>query len=45
MYKCINCGKDVEIDLKAARKVQCTYCGYRILTKVRPPVAKTVMAR
>lgn len=45
MYVCIDCGKTVEIELKSARKVQCPYCGYRILRKVRPPVPKRIPAR
>ncbi|MBI4181523.1 MAG: DNA-directed RNA polymerase subunit P [Candidatus Aenigmarchaeota archaeon] len=44
LYKCINCGKEVDLDLKAAKKVQCAYCGYRILEKIRPPVVKRVQA-
>ncbi|RLJ10266.1 MAG: DNA-directed RNA polymerase subunit P [Candidatus Aenigmatarchaeota archaeon] len=45
MYKCMNCGKDVEIDLKNAKKIICSHCGYRILLKKRPPVVKRVQAR
>ena len=44
MYKCFNCGKDVEISLKTAKKVICPHCGYRILIKARPKVAKVVKA-
>jgi len=33
MYKCINCGREFEDDL---RRVRCQFCGYRILRKVRP---------
>lgn len=45
MYKCIDCGKEVELELKGARKIQCPYCGYRILEKMRPTVPKRVEAR
>ena len=43
-YHCINCGKQVDIELKSAKKVQCSYCGYRILEKLRPPVVKKAQA-
>ena len=45
MYKCLNCGKDVDIILEKAKKVICPYCGYRILEKKRPKVLKRVQAR
>jgi DNA-directed RNA polymerase subunit RPC12/RpoP len=45
MYKCINCGKNVDIELEKAKKVICPYCGYRILEKKRPPVLKAVKCR
>ncbi len=45
VYKCLNCGKDVEIELHKAKKIICPYCGFRILEKKRPPVAKRVIAR
>jgi DNA-directed RNA polymerase subunit RPC12/RpoP len=45
MYKCMNCGKGIEIDMKTAKKVICPSCGYRILLKERPPVAKRIQAR
>jgi DNA-directed RNA polymerase subunit P len=44
MYKCFNCGKDVDINLKTAKKVICPHCGYRILIKARPKVARKVKA-
>jgi len=35
MYKCLNCGKD--IDLKQVKdKIRCPYCGYRIIVKENP---------
>ena len=44
MYKCLNCGKEVEINLDRARKIQCPHCGYRILRKMRPKLTKRVEA-
>ncbi|MEM5812467.1 MAG: DNA-directed RNA polymerase subunit P [Candidatus Aenigmatarchaeota archaeon] len=44
MYQCFNCGKEVEINLKTAKKVICPHCGYRILMKPRPKVIRTVKA-
>lgn len=45
MYRCMGCGKSVEIELRTAKKVICPFCGYRILTKTRPTVIKKVRAR
>ncbi len=42
MYKCINCGREVKIELKTAKKVICPYCGHRILRKTRPGTIKKV---
>jgi DNA-directed RNA polymerase subunit RPC12/RpoP len=42
MYKCLNCGKEVDVTLSKARKIQCPYCGYRILRKTRPKLTKMV---
>ncbi len=44
-YKCLNCGKEVDVDLQKAKKIICPYCGYRILEKKRPTFAKRVAAR
>jgi len=44
LYKCENCGKEIDIDLATAKKVICQYCGYRILKKVRPKIPKKVNA-
>lgn len=44
MYKCIHCGKGVDIELKTAKRIICPFCGHRILKKVRPKVVKTVPA-
>ena len=45
MYQCLNCSKPVKLDLKTARKIQCPFCGHRILIKPRPSVLKKVVAR
>lgn len=42
MYKCLNCGREVRIELSTAKKIICPYCGYRILRKERPKVVKKV---
>lgn len=47
IYECVKCGakvdtKDLEIRGGA---VKCTYCGYRVLKKIRPPIVKRVRAR
>jgi len=39
-YQCINCKK--EFDVKD--KVQCPFCGFRIVKKSRPDVVKKVKA-
>ncbi|MCX6818343.1 MAG: DNA-directed RNA polymerase subunit P [Candidatus Aenigmarchaeota archaeon] len=44
-YKCLNCGKPVEIDLQKAKKIICPYCGYRILEKRRPSIGRKVKAK
>jgi len=44
MYKCLGCGRMVKIELATASKIICPSCGYRILEKMRPPVAKKIMA-
>lgn len=45
MYTCLDCGREVEIDLRTAKKVICPFCGYRILKKTRSTVIKKVHAR
>jgi DNA-directed RNA polymerase subunit RPC12/RpoP len=45
MYVCIDCGREVKVDLKTARKIQCPFCGYRILKKTRPQIVRRVEAR
>ncbi len=44
MYKCLSCGREVEVDLSVSKKVICPFCGYRILKKTRPVVVKKVKA-
>jgi DNA-directed RNA polymerase subunit RPC12/RpoP len=44
MYICVNCGKRIDLNLNTAKKIQCSYCGHRVLRKARPVVAKTVKA-
>jgi DNA-directed RNA polymerase subunit RPC12/RpoP len=45
VYKCINCGKELEKDLEKEKKIQCPFCGYRIIEKKRSVVIKKVLAR
>lgn len=45
LYKCMHCGHEVKLDLSVAKKVICSYCGYRILQKFRTDVPKHVRAR
>ncbi len=45
MYKCVDCGKEVNIELKSAKKIICPSCGYRILKKVRPRKSLKVRVR
>ncbi|MBM3303810.1 MAG: DNA-directed RNA polymerase subunit P [Candidatus Aenigmarchaeota archaeon] len=44
MYKCLNCGKEVKIELKTAKKIICPYCGFRIIEKSCPTTGKRVEA-
>ena len=44
VYECVKCGAKVkteELELRGGG-VKCTYCGYRVLKKQRPPVVKRV---
>ena len=45
MFKCIYCGKETDIDIKATKKIQCPYCGYRVLKKTRSGGTNRVLAR
>jgi DNA-directed RNA polymerase subunit RPC12/RpoP len=43
-YECVKCGAKVvteELELRGGG-IKCTFCGYRVLKKVRPPVIKRV---
>ena len=44
MYKCVYCGKQVNIDLATAKKIICPSCGLRIVEKDRTKVTKKVMS-
>lgn len=46
-YECVRCGAKVsseELELRAGG-IKCTFCGFRVLKKIRPPVVKRVRAR
>ena len=45
MYKCVECGKEMDIDLQKTKKIICPYCGYRIIRKPRPPVIMKVESK
>ncbi|MBU2520384.1 MAG: DNA-directed RNA polymerase subunit P [Nanoarchaeota archaeon] len=45
MYKCQSCTKDVKIEFSTNQKIQCPFCGFRIIRKTRPPIIKKVLAR
>lgn len=44
VYECVKCGAKVHIEELELRGggVKCTFCGYRVLRKKRPPVVKRV---
>jgi DNA-directed RNA polymerase subunit RPC12/RpoP len=44
MYKCLGCGRSVDIDLSTAAKIICPSCGYRILEKDRPKLVRKIMS-
>lgn len=47
VYECVKCGAMVytdELELRGGG-IKCTYCGFRVLKKIRPPVVKRVRAR
>jgi DNA-directed RNA polymerase subunit P len=43
MYKCLNCGKDIELK-QVKDKIRCPYCGYRVIIKKVPKTLKKVKA-
>jgi len=47
VYECVKCGAMVytdELELRGGG-VKCTYCGFRVLKKIRPPVVKRIKAK
>lgn len=42
MFKCLGCGRKIDIELATATKIICPSCGYRILEKERPKVVSKV---
>jgi DNA-directed RNA polymerase subunit RPC12/RpoP len=47
VYECVRCGAKVvtkELELRGGG-IKCTFCGYRILKKIRPPVIKRVSTK
>ncbi len=45
MYKCISCRRELKIKFKSVKKIQCPYCGYRIIEKTRPGIVKKLGVR
>jgi DNA-directed RNA polymerase subunit P len=44
LYSCLRCGTNVSnIELFRLPEIKCI-CGFRVFTKVRPPVVKTIKA-
>lgn len=45
-YECVKCGAQVKIEELTLRGggIKCTYCGYRVLKKIRSPIVKRVSA-
>ena len=41
MYRCLNCGKDIDIK-QVNEKIRCPYCGYKIIIKENPNTVTTV---
>ncbi len=44
IYECVKCGAKVPLEDLEMRGggVKCTFCGYRVLKKIRPPVVKRI---
>jgi len=43
-YECVKCGAIVaseELELRGGG-IKCSYCGYRVLKKIRPPIVKRI---
>lgn len=45
MYRCISCRREVKVEPKTTPKIQCPYCGYRIIEKMRPKIVKKLRAK
>ncbi|HDJ94793.1 MAG: DNA-directed RNA polymerase subunit P [Thermoprotei archaeon] len=44
-YKCANCGRIIDAkDLDILPGIRCSYCGSKVLYKIRPPKIKRVKA-
>ena len=44
IYKCLRCGNEaMHEELKRLPETKCI-CGFRVFTKVRPPIVKTMKA-
>lgn len=44
IYKCLRCGTSVtNTELSRLPEIKCI-CGFRVFTKVRPPIVKTINA-
>ncbi|HXG74922.1 MAG TPA: RNA polymerase Rbp10 [Candidatus Nitrosotenuis sp.] len=44
IYKCLRCGTSVtNSELSRLPEIKCI-CGFRVFTKVRPPIVKTLQA-
>ena len=42
LYSCLRCGTDVSnIELSRLPEIKCI-CGFRVFSKLRPPIVKTV---
>jgi len=43
-YECVKCGAVVSSEKHELRGggVKCTYCGYRVLRKIRPPIVRRI---
>ena len=44
MYKCLKCGKDIELE-HVKEKIRCPFCGFRIIVKDRPKKVVKVSAK
>ncbi len=45
-YRCGNCGRMIDIeDLEVLPGIRCSYCGHRVLYKIRSPTIKKIKAR